>query len=198
MPSTADAPAMPFLSRGVELLPLPGAGGWPGLPDPPGPKMISRSMLNVTRGVAAGLIAGVPQVLVAQAVGAALGVRERADIGPRFVEQAAEHTGRRLSRPMHWLLAALFHFEYASAWGVAYAAGTETAGWQRVPAWLGGVVLAPAIYAAAFSSLGGATRTGTEPPVHRRQWRETVLHCAAAGSFAFSTAYVYRWLRKQW
>ncbi len=89
------------------------------------PQVIATAVLTVTRGVTAGWIAGIPQVLVAQVVGHVLGLRERADIGPRFVKRAAEHSGRPLSPPMHWLLGAVFHFEYAASWGMGYALAVE-------------------------------------------------------------------------
>src|SRR5437588_115933 len=90
------------------------------------PTTIANVALTVTRGVTAGWIAGIPQVLVAQAGGRLLGIRERADIGPRFVRRAAEYAGRPLSTPMHWLLAGVFHFEYAALWGAGCGRG-----WRR-------------------------------------------------------------------
>ena len=154
--------------------------------------------MNVTRGVIAGLLAGIPQVVLAQAAGFAMGRRDQADIGPRFIEHAEQHTARSLSVPMRWALAAVFHFEYAAGWGVAYALIVEAAGWRRVPPWLGGGLLTAVVYTAAFSAVGGATQTGTERPPERRDWRDTVVHCTAAGGFAFSTAYLYHWLRERW
>ncbi len=163
------------------------------------PQSIARVTLTITRGVAAGWLGGIPQVLVAQAEERLLGLpRESADIGPRFIRRAAQHAGTRLSRPMQWLVAGVFHFEYAAWWGALYAAATELIGWRRVPPLLGAAVLGSVIYAAAFSPLGGATRTGAERPVGQRRWRETLLHWSAAMSFALTAAYAYDWLRERW
>jgi hypothetical protein len=162
------------------------------------PTTIANMALTVTRGVTAGWIAGIPQVLVAQAGGRLLGIRERADIGPRFVRRAAEHAGRPLSTPMHWLLAGVFHFEYAAMWGAVYALPVERLGPRRVPPLLGGALLGGVIYTAAFSPLGAATRTGAERPTEQRPLRETVVHWLAALSFALTDAFAYQWLRERW
>lgn len=162
------------------------------------PRTIAYIALTITRGVTAGWLAGIPQVLVAQVVAHLLGIRPKADVGPRFIRRAAEHTGRPLSRPMHWLISGVFHFEYAAWWGTLYAALVEPLGAQRVPPLLSGAVLGGVVYSAAFSPLGGATRTGAEPPPEQRSPAETVVHCAAAWSFALTTAGVYRWLRTKW
>ena len=162
------------------------------------PAAIAHLALTVTRGVTAGWIAGIPQVLLAQAVGHLLGIRERADIGPRFIRRAAQHTGRSLSTPMHWLLGGVFHFEFAAGWGTLYALAVESLGARRVPPLLGGGVLGSAIYAAAFSPLGAATRTGTERQSGQRSAGETALHCVSAFSFALTASFTYRWLRERW
>lgn len=162
------------------------------------PKVIANLTLTVTRGVTAGWIAGIPQVLVAQAVAHLLGIRERADIGPRFVRRAAEHAGRPLSTPMHWLLGGVFHFEYAASWGALYALIVEPIGARRVPSLLGGALLGGAVYTAAFSPLGAATRTGTERETEQRSAGETIVHCLAALSFALTASFAYRWLRERW
>lgn len=162
------------------------------------PTTIATVALTVTRGVTAGWIAGISQVLVAQVVGHLLGIRERADIGPRFVRRAAEHVGRPLSPSMHWVLGGVFHLEYAAGWGIAYALAVEPIGARRVPPLLSSALLGGLIYTAAFSPLGAATRTGTERAPGRRSGGETVLHCSAALSFALTTAYAYRWLRARW
>lgn len=57
---------------------------------------IAKATLTVTRGVTVGWIAGIPQVWVAQVMGKLLGVRARADIGPRFVRTAAARVGSPL------------------------------------------------------------------------------------------------------
>lgn len=162
------------------------------------PHVIANLALTVTRGVTAGWIAGIPQVLVAQAVAHLLGIRERADIGPRFVRRAAEHAGRPLSTPMHWLLGGVFHFEYAAGWGAAYALAVEPLDAGRVPPLLGGALLGGAIYATAFSPLGAATRTGAEREVEQRSAGETLVHGASALSFALVASFTYRWLHERW
>src|SRR5687768_3617305 len=97
------------------------------------PTTISKVVLTVTRGVTAGWIAGIPQVLVTQVVGQLEGGRERADIGPHFIRQATRQTGRPVSPLVEWLLAGVFHFEYAAWWGALYALAVEPLGARRVP-----------------------------------------------------------------
>jgi hypothetical protein len=162
------------------------------------PSTIAKVTLTVTRGVTAGWIAGIPQVLLAQVVGQLLGVRERADIGPRFVRSAASHAGSDLSTPMHWLLGGVFHFEYAAMWGALYGLLVDWRGHRRVPPLLGGAVLTGVIYAAAFSPLGAATRTGAEKQVGQRDARDTLVHWSAAFTFGLTNALAYRWLRERW
>jgi hypothetical protein len=162
------------------------------------PRIIARLVLTITRGVAAGWVAGVPQVLVAQVEGHILGARERADVGPRFIARAAQQEGRPLPRLVQWLLAAVFHFEYAAWWGALYALAVELLRLRRLPPLLGGGLLGAVIYTAAFSPIGGATRTGAERPPAKRRPHETLLHCSAAFSFSLTTAFVYAWLRRHW
>ena len=166
--------------------------------DPTEPRAIAKLTLAVTRGVAAGWVGGIPQVLLTQVEGGLVGRRERADIGPRFIARAAQHEGRPLPPAVQWLLAGVFHFEYAALWGALYALAVEPLGARRVPPPLGGGLLGAVIYTAAFSPLGGATRTGAERPVHRRPPQEWLLHGSAAWSFALTTALIYRWLRENW
>ena len=99
---------------------------------------------------------------------------------------------------MHWLLAGVFHFEYAALWGAVYALPVERLGPRRVPPLLGGALLGGVIYAAAFSPLGAATRTRAERPTEQRPLRETVVHWLAALSFALTNAIAYQWLRERW
>lgn len=162
------------------------------------PKTIAKITLTVTRGVAAGWLAGIPQVIVTQIAGKLGGDRSRADIGPRFIERSAQHTGRKLSPLVQWLIAAVFHFEYAAGWGAAYAVVLEQVGRRRISPLLGGAALGAVVYGAAFSNLGAATRTGAERPVERRRPLERALDWSAALSFALTTAYAYDWLRRQW
>jgi hypothetical protein len=131
-------------------------------------------------------------------VGVLAGDRDRADIGPRFIHQATRRTGRPQSKPVEWLLAAVFHFEYAAGWGTLYALAAESVGQRRVPPLLGGTLLGLVIYTAAFSPLGGATRTGAVPPAGFRPRRETLMEWTAALSFAYTAAFAYRWLRERW
>jgi hypothetical protein len=162
------------------------------------PKTMAKLVLAVTHGVAAGWLAGIPQVLVTQLEGQLLGVRERADVGPRFIARAAQHERRPLPRAVQWLLAGVFHFEYAAVWGALYALAAEPVGTRRLPPLVGGGVLGAVIYAAAFSPIGGATRTGAERPLERRRPHEMLLHGSAALSFGLTTAFAYRWLREHW
>jgi hypothetical protein len=162
------------------------------------PKTLARLVLAVTRGVAAGWVAGIPQVVVTQMEGHLLGRRERADVGTRFIARAAQHEGRPLPPPVQWLLGGVFHFEYAALWGALYALAIEPIGARRVPPLLGAGLLGAVIYTAAFSSIGGATRTGSERPPERRGPSELLLHGSAAYSFALTAAFAYRWLREHW
>jgi hypothetical protein len=150
---------------------------------------------EVTKGILAGLIAGIPQVVVTQIETQVFGLpREQADIGPRFVQRLAQHLGAPLSPPLHWLLATVFHFGYAAQWGGTYALLQE---WRRTPPLVGAPMLAALIYALAFSPWGAATQTGTERPPERRRNRETLLHWTAALSFSLPLAYCYEWLRNR-
>ena len=162
------------------------------------PTTIAKVTLTITRGVTAGWIAGIPQVVLAQVVGQLLGVRERADIGPRFVRSAAAHAGSHLSTPMHWLLGGVFHFEYAAMWGALYGLLVDWRGHRRVSPALGGALLTGLVYMAAFSPLGAATRTGAEKQVGRRDPKETLVHLVGAAAFGMTNALAYRWLRERW
>jgi len=146
----------------------------------------------IARGVGAGLVAGGPQVAIAQIAEKALGLPpDRADIGPRFVERLAQHLGESLPPSAHWGLAALFHFGYAAGWGALY--GLVDARLRPPPAVMG-PLLGGVIYLLAFSRWGAGTRTGTEPHPDRRSWRQDALHWTAALSFSLTTALVYGWL----
>lgn len=60
-------------------------------------------------GVMAGLVAGIPQVLVTQLEAWLLPVhRSHADIGPRFVARVGQKADVSLEREHHWLLAGAF------------------------------------------------------------------------------------------
>ena len=64
--------------------------------------MLSQRPLK--RGIEAGLMASVPQVLLAKAEEKLLMSRgEDADLGPRFVDRLADMAGMRLNKDMRWL-----------------------------------------------------------------------------------------------
>jgi hypothetical protein len=140
-------------------------------------------------GSAAGLVAGIPQVLLTQLEARLLGLpAAQADIGPRFVQRLAERLDTRPKRSQRWLIAAGFHFGYGAGWGVVYALAQR---WRPAQPHVGGPLLAALIYALAFSPWGAATQTGTERPAHRRAMRETLLHWTAALSFSLTLAYLH-------
>lgn len=150
-------------------------------------KTESRSWL--LKGVAAGLMAGIPQVLLTQLEAWLLPApRSYADIGPRFMERLTRRADADLDTSHHWLLAGAFHFVYAAWWGCAYALLQR---WRPAQPHVGGPLLAALIYTLAFSPWGAATQTGTERPVESRPTRQTLLHWTAALSFSLSLAYLY-------
>jgi hypothetical protein len=152
--------------------------------------------LAVAKGTLAGLIAGVPQVVLTQIMTGPLGLsREQGDIGPRFVRRLTQRfAGTTPSSPTQWIVATLFHFGYAAQWGAVYALSQQ---WRRTSPLVGGPMLAALIYALAFSPWGAATQTGTERHPRRRSLRETLMHWTAALSFSLTTAYAYEWLRRR-
>jgi hypothetical protein len=149
--------------------------------------MLSRRPIK--RGIEAGLLASVPQVVLPQ-------IEERlflthgedADIGPRFVDRIARLMGQRPREDTKWLAASAFHFGYATFWGAAYALASRR--WRPHPL-LGGTILATVIYALAFPHWGGAVVTGSERPPHRRSWREELVLATAASTFGLLTALLY-------
>jgi hypothetical protein len=150
---------------------------------------MSNLISALARGAAAGLVAGIPQVLATQAEARLLGLPgDRADIGPRFVERVANHLDTSAPEAARWTLAAAFHFGYSVWWGALYALLEE---WRPAQPHVGGPLLGALIYAVAFSPWGAATQTRTEGPVETRQARETLLHWTAALSFSLITAYLY-------
>ena len=151
----------------------------------------------VLHGAAAGLIAGIPQVLLTQVEARLMGLPgSQADIGPRFVQRVSSYLDAQPRAPERWLLAGGFHFGYAAGWGVLYGLLQR---WRPAQPHVGGPLLAALIYGLAFSPWGAASQTGTERPVERRPFRETLLHWTAALSFALSLAYLFarleRWPR---
>lgn len=148
-------------------------------------------------GALAGFFAGIPQVVAAQVVGAAVGDRQRADIAPRLVQRVAERCGTSVPRPARWTLAMLFHFAYATMWGVVYVAAREALDQRRLPPPLGAGMLGGAIYTLAFSRLGVGTQVGSEPRPARRGGREWAVHWTSVLSFSLTMAYGERWLRER-
>jgi hypothetical protein len=140
-------------------------------------------------GIATGLVAGVPQVVLTQIEAWLMPVsRENADIGPRFVRKLSKHLDADLQHEHHWLLAGAFHFGYAAFWGALYA-GLQR--WRPAQPHVGGPLLASLIYTLAFSPWGVATQTGAERDVNERPTTETLLHWTAALSFSLTLAYLY-------
>src|SRR5438105_6889494 len=103
----------------------------------------------IARGVAAGLFAGIPQVLIVQAVEKPLGLpADKADIGPRLVQRVAEQLGEPLASGPRWALAALFHFAYSAGWGALYGLVDRL---LRPPPLVAGSLLGGVIYLVALS-----------------------------------------------
>ena len=149
--------------------------------------MLSRRPIK--RGIEAGLLASVPQVLLPQLEERLLlAPGEDANIGPRFIERLAHLTRRPLREDTKWLAASAFHFGYASFWGAAYALAFRR--WRPHPL-VGGTLLSALVYGLAFPHWGGAVLTGTERPPHRRSWREELVLATAALTFGLLTALVY-------
>jgi hypothetical protein len=150
---------------------------------------------RLSSGICAGLIASVPQVLFTQAAERLLGLPPgKADIGPRFVQRLTERLEKPAPPLIHWLLAAIFHFGYAAAWGALYGAAQER---RPVPPAVGGPVLGGIIYGMAFSRAGAATQTGSELHPERRPRREFAMHLTPAFTFSMLTAYGYEWLHRR-
>jgi hypothetical protein len=150
-----------------------------------------RALVN---GVIAGLVAGVPQVLLTQLEARLLGMPpSRADIGPRFVQRLGERVEAQPPHAVRWILAGGFHFGYAAGWGLLYAALQR---WRPAQPHVGGPLLAALIYALAFSPWGAATQTGTERDVETRPVGETLLHWTAALSFSLTLAHLFAWLER--
>ena len=149
--------------------------------------MLSRRPLE--RGIEAGLVASVPQVLLAKTEERLLLRRgEDADIGPRFIERLARRGRWRLREDTKWLAASAFHFGYATFLGAVYALAYRR--WRPHPL-LGGAALGALIYAITFPHWGGAVLSGTEPPPHRRSWRQELVLVTAALTFGLGTALLY-------
>jgi hypothetical protein len=149
--------------------------------------MLSRRPIK--RGIEAGLLASVPQVLLPKVEERLLMRRgEDADLGPRFVERVARLFRLRLREDTKWLAASAFHFGYATVWGALYALAYRR--WRPRPL-VGGAALGSLIYAITFPHWGGAVLTGTEPPPPERSWRRELVLATAALTFALGTALLY-------
>jgi|SRR5579872_5698747 len=143
----------------------------------------------IVTGILAGLVAGVPQVVLTQIEAWLMPVpRSHADIGPRFVQRLTERFDTHLEEEHHWLLASVFHFGYSACWGALYALLQR---WRPAQPHVGGPLLAALIYALAFSPWGAATQTGAERDPEERRTSETLLHWTAALSFSLTLAYLY-------
>lgn len=151
--------------------------------------MDAHTLASLRRGVEAGLLASVPQVLVPHAEQKLLNLPAgSADIGPRFIQRLGEMTHRRLPEDMKWLGASAFHFGYAAFWGALYALAYEK---RPVKPILGGLLLSGLIYSITFTSWGGAVKTGTEPPPKRRDWRRRLLVVTPPVVFGLGTTLLY-------
>src|SRR4051794_31372669 len=104
----------------------------------------------LVHGIEAGLVAGVPQVLVTQAEAWLLGLpRDQADIGPRFVHRLAERVDAQPPPTLwRWFAAGAFHFGYAAMWGSVYGLLQR---WRPAQPHVGGPLLGSLIYTLAFS-----------------------------------------------
>lgn len=152
--------------------------------------MDSRTLAVLRRGIEAGMLAGVPQVVLAKAEEyLVLGdADEDADIGPRLVERLADRAGKRLPEDMKWLAASAFHWGYAAAWGALYALLYER---RPVHPLVGGAVLASFIWSITFTDWGAAVRTQTERRPRERSWGKELVLATAAGAFGLTTALLY-------
>jgi hypothetical protein len=148
-----------------------------------------RSFALIRRGVEAGVLASVPQVLVPKIEERVLlEGDESADIGPRFIETLARRFRSDLPEDTKWLAASAFHFGYASVWGVLYAFAHER--WRPRP-WVGGLALAASIHLITFPRWGGAVLFGSERRPAERSWRQEVIFVTAALLFGLGTALIY-------
>lgn len=151
--------------------------------------MEPHTLAALRRGIEAGMVASIPQVLIPHLEERLLGLpRGTADIGPRFIRRLGERAGKRLPEDVKWLGASAFHFGYAALWGALYALAYEK---RPVRPALGGLLLAGVIYGITFPRWGGAVKTGTEPPPERRSWRRTLLLASAPLIFGMGTALLY-------
>jgi hypothetical protein len=151
--------------------------------------MDPHTLASLRRGMEAGLIASVPQVLGTHLEEKLLDLPQgSANIGPQFVQRLGEMVRKKLSEEVRWLGASAFHFGYAALWGALYALAYKK---RPLPPALGGLLLSTAIYAVTFPRWGGATRTRTTPPPEWRDWRMELLLITPPLIFGMGTALLY-------
>jgi hypothetical protein len=151
--------------------------------------MEAETFAALRRGIEAGLVASVPQVLGTHLEEKLLHLPEgSANIGPRFIQRLGKLTRQRLSEEIRWLGGAAFHFGYAATWGALYALA-----YQRRPLHpaIGGLLLSGSIYVLSFTNWGVATKTRTERPHHRRGPRRELLLLTPPLIFGLGTALLY-------
>jgi len=141
------------------------------------------------RGIEAGLIASVPQVIVPKLEEKLfLPHHEDADLGPRLIAALAKKVEKPLPEDVKWLAAASFHFGYAAFWGAAYAVVQQRV---KMNPLLGGLTLATLIYLMTFPPWGGAVVSGSEDPPRKRTWRKEIVLASAPLLFGLGTALLY-------
>lgn len=151
--------------------------------------MRNRQIEVLRRGVEAGIVAGVPQVLIAKIEERLLLPRsDDVDLGPRLIERLGEVLHRRLREDEKWIGASAFHFGYAAFWGALYAWLYER---KPVHPALGGALLSSVIYLITFPRWGGAVLTRAERKPKRRSWRKGFVLVSAATTFGMCTGLLY-------
>lgn len=141
------------------------------------------------RGLEAGLIASVPQVIIPKIEEKLfLPHDEDADLGPRLIAALAKKVEKPLPEDVKWLAAATFHFGYAAVLGAAYGVVQ-----QRVKAkpLVGGLTMSALIYLMTFPPWGGAVITGSEDPPRKRTWRKEIVLASAPLIFGLGTALLF-------
>lgn len=142
------------------------------------------------RGVEAGLVAGIPQVLVPKLM-EWLFLRvtdESADVGPRLIQALASRANRSLPEDVKWLAASAFHFGYAAGWGGLYALLYDR---RPLHPLVAGAALGSLIHLITFPRWGLAVLTGTEDHPDYRTWRVEAMLATAPLAFGLTTGLVY-------
>jgi hypothetical protein len=114
--------------------------------------------------------------------------RQHNNIAPRFVKRLFQWRGKPGNPKRDWTLGTLFHLGYGIGWGCAFGLARR---WTGIPSPLLGGATGFAIYLLAFSGLGVATHTWTEPHPRRRSWRKQISLVAVAWTYALSTAFIF-------